>query len=240
MFIRDVLPFSHRRYWSGFATEVKRLIRDPSQAFLDAAHQVVDFGVINTDDAIAEGALDDLAGFEAIVGAALEAATPTAEKIAKDQTVRLAIINGEYSNDDEERVYDQEFAYTAGKFLKAYIHRVQVTVGWRYLANHPHLERLREYWLQDLRDEAKDPKADMDDDEDEPQPQQKRVDSEEVQGAFTCSHNTADEADLWLLLLLAWEDHYTPALVSRVEEGSPAREIRLAALTCLVERASGN
>jgi hypothetical protein len=220
---------THRRYWNAFSKDVKRLAPDLSQAFLYAAHEVVDFGVIHSDDAIAEGALDDLAGFEAIVDEALQAVNPSPEKVARDEVIHLAILNGEYSDDYVDHLTDDEHGYTAGKFIKAYIIRVRRTVAWKYLANHTHLDRLRQYWLNELREEAKDPRKDMD--EGEPAPVQKAIDPEEVEGVFACSHNTPDEESLWYLLLLAWNDRYKPALVSRVKEGNPSEKIRLAALT---------
>jgi hypothetical protein len=66
-FIRDVLPWTHGWYEADFARDVKRLAVDLTGAFLEAADSIVGLGVTNADGAIAEGAMDDLAGFEAIV-----------------------------------------------------------------------------------------------------------------------------------------------------------------------------
>ncbi|MDQ2735118.1 MAG: GAF domain-containing protein, partial [Pseudomonadota bacterium] len=60
-------------------------------AFLDAAATAVHFGVSNSHDAIAQGALDDLAAFEAIVDAAIAVRTPS--EAERQRNAELAVIN---------------------------------------------------------------------------------------------------------------------------------------------------
>lgn len=235
-FIREVLPFSHGRYGENFARDVKRLVPEVAAAFLDAARQIVGLGVTNSDDAIAEGALDDLAGFEAVVDEAFRALTPTDNEKEKKQALRLALLNGEYSDEYAEHIQDDEDGYTADKFLKEYVRRVRTTVGWQHLVSHVHHNRLRLYWLRELLDEAKGNKHDLD--ESEPEPPKTTLRSDEIEGVFDCAYDTEDEDDLWYVLNLVWEIGYLSALVGRVRNGNPSSKIRLAAMTCLIECAS--
>jgi hypothetical protein len=221
-FIREVLPWTHGWYGTDFALDLKRLVADLSAAFLDAAKQIVGLGVIHSDDAIAEGALDDLPGGEAIVDEALLTLTPKGEDLERQQQIHLAVLNGEYSEEYADHlVNDDEDGYTAGEFLKRYVGRVRATVGWEYLVHHKHRDRLIAYWLRNLRERGEDARPEL----------------EEVDGVFGCAYNTDDEADLWYLILLAWSEHHMPALISRMTAGSASRKIRLAALTCLIEHA---
>src|ERR1019366_6807797 len=236
-FTREVLPFTHRRYRGEFARDVKRLVPDLTSAFLDAAHQIVDLGVTNSDDAIAAGALDDLTGFEAVVEKAFKALTPTEKEIAKQRVLHLAIINGEYSDEYAEHLIEgDDDGYTAREFLKSYVRRVRTTVGWQHLASHCHSDRLRSYWLRELLDEATDKKHDVDNGE--PEPAKPALDSDEIDGVFTCAYDTEDEGNLWYLLNVVWEDRYSWSLYDRIRTGHPSSEIRLAALACLIEHQS--
>lgn len=235
-FIREVLPFSHGRYGKNFARDVKRLVPEITGAFLDAAHQIVWLGVTNSDDAIAEGALDDLAGFDAVLEKAFQELTPTEEEKAKKQALRLALVNGEYSDEYAEHIQDDEDGYTASEFLKAYVRRVRTTVGWQHLASHVHRDRLRPYWLRELLDEVRDQDRDLDDSD--PEPPKTTIHSDEIKGVFACAYNTEDEDDLWYVLNSVWEDRYLSSLLGRVRKGHQSSKIRLAATTCLIERGS--
>jgi hypothetical protein len=235
-FIREVLPFSHGRYGKNFARDVKRLVPEITGAFLDAAHRIVGLGVTNSDDAIAEGALDDLAGFDAVLEEAFQELTPTEEEKAKKQALRLALVNGEYSDEYAEHIQDDEDGYTAGEFLKAYIRRVRSTVGWKNLASHVHHDRLRPYWLRELLDEVRDKNRDLDDSD--PEQPTTTIHPDEIEGVFACAYDTEDEDDLWYVLNLVWEDRYLSSLLGRVRKGHPSSKIRLAATTCLIERGS--
>ena len=72
MFIEKSLPDSRLSYPDDFAIKLGRLATDLTPAFMAAARRAVRLGVLSSDDAIAEGALDDLDGFEAIVDMAVE------------------------------------------------------------------------------------------------------------------------------------------------------------------------
>ena len=219
-FIRDVLPHHHDDFRVGFVADAERVAPGLTQAFLAAAATSVHYGVTYTCDAIAEGALNDLTGFETIVDAAIAVTTPSEAERQRTAETHLAIINGEYSEDYAEHLADNDDGWTAGEFLEAYAQRVRATVGWRHLAEHRHRDRLLFYWFRELaKDEAPGP--------------------DEVAGAFAAGRGTKDEDDLWHVLTRAWDPAFEQALVERIVEGHPEPLARVAALTCLVERSAG-
>lgn len=216
-FIRDVLPHARDDFRANFVIEAERVAPGLTPAFLAAAANAVHYGVTNTEDAIAEGALNDLAGFEAIVDDAIAVRTPSDDDRQRADETHLAIINGEYSEDYAEHLADNDDGWTAGKFLEAYVRRIRATVGWRHFVDHRHRGRLLYYWFRELaKTETHDP--------------------EEVSGAFAVGHGTDDEDDLWYVLSKAWDPKFEHALVDRILEGHAEPRVRRAALTCLAER----
>jgi hypothetical protein len=217
-FIKEVLPTERDDFSQSFVAQAERLAPGLTGAFLAAAARALYFGVTDASDAIAEGALNDLDGFESIVDAAVKVLTPTEADRQKAEETHIAIVNEEYSVEYAEYLADNDEGYMAGKFLEAYINRVRQTGGWRGLAQHRHRDRLLFYWFRAL---AKDPE----------------LSSDEVVGAFAAGHGSKDEDDLWNVLSKAWDPRFLNALVKRVLEGNSSRAVRIAALTCLVERA---
>lgn len=218
-FIRDVLPRARDDFRLNFVTEADRVAPGLTPAFLAAAATAVHSGVTNSHDAIAEGALKDLDGFEAIVDTAVAVRTPTPDDLQRWAETRLAITNGEYSEDYAEHLNDNEDGWTAGEFLEAYVQRVRTTVGWRHLAEHRHREPLLYYWFRELaKDGAPDP--------------------DEIAGVFAVGRGSENERDLWHILAKAWDTAFEQALVECVADGFAESQVLLAALTCLAERAA--
>lgn len=218
-FIWEVLPNTSDDYPKSFATKIQKLAPSLSGAFLEAASRAVHFGYIPTADAIAEGALVDLDGFETIVDTAVKVLTPSDEERQQNLEMRLAIVNGEYSEGYAEYLAENDDGYTASEFLKAYVDRVRCNGNWRHFIQHRHYDRLKYYWLKALAKETEDAAPDF----------------EEVAGAFTACRGSEDEAVIWLILLRAWEPSYLEAMTERLIEGHQSIDVRRAALTCLVE-----
>ena len=217
-FIHEVLPQARDDFRAGFVAEAERVVPGLTPAFLAAAATAVHYGVINTHDAIAEGALRDLPGFESIVGDAIAVRTPSEADLKRSAETYLAIINGEYSDDYAEHLADDDEGWTAGEFLEAYVQRVRATIGWRHLAEHRHCDRLLYYWFRELAKDKSPPR-------------------DEVAGAFGAGFGTDDEDDLWHVLTKAWDPAFEAALLERIVEGHAHRRVRVAAATCLVEHA---
>lgn len=218
-FIRYVMPHARDDFGISFVTEAERVAPGLTPAFLAAAATTVNYGVTHSHDAIAKGALNDLAGFEAIVDNAIAVRTLSAADLQHDAEIQLAIINGEYSEDYAQHLGNNDDGWTAGEFLEAYVQRVRATVGWRRLVEHRHRDLLLDYWFRELaKDEAPD--------------------AGEVAEAFKVGRGTEDEDDLWHVLAKAWEPSFGQALVDRILKGHADARVRVAALTCLVERAA--
>lgn len=218
-FIRDVLPRAGGDFRANFVSEVAKVASELTPAFLAAASTMVHYGATSTSDAIAEGALGDLVGFEAIVDTAVAVLTPSAADLERYAEIHLAIVNGEYSEDYAEHLSENEDGWTAGEFLQAYVNRVRAMAGWRHLAEHKHRDRLLYYWLRELaKDEAPDPG--------------------EIAVAFEVGCGSKAEDDLWHVLAKVWDASFEPALVERIVEGHAEPQVRHAALTCLAKRAA--
>ena len=219
-FVRDVLPHAREDFRGIFVAEAERVAPGLTSAFLAAAATAVQFGYTSSHDAIAEGALKDLVGFEAIVDEAIKVRTPSSADCQRAAEIHLAIVNGEYSDDYAEHLADNDEGWTAGEFLEAYVQRVRATVGWRHLVAHRHRNRLLYYWFRELaKDKAPPP--------------------EEVAEAFSVGWGSDEEDDLWYVLGKAWDKQFEHALITRVLEGHPEPRVQVAALTCLAERAVG-
>jgi hypothetical protein len=128
-FIRNVLPHARDDFRVSFVTEAERIAPGLTPAFLAAAATAVHYGGTNSHNAIAEAALNDLAGFEAVVDTAVAVRTPSAAELQSWAETRLAITNGEYSDDYAAHLSDNDDGWTAGEFLEAYVRRVRATVG---------------------------------------------------------------------------------------------------------------
>jgi len=216
-FVRDVLPQSRSDYPSEFALEVERIADGLTPAFLEAATVAVNYGVTSTSDAIAEGALNDLVGFDTVIEGAIRVLTPSESEQQRDAERHLAILNGEYSEDYAEHLAEDDTGYTARQFLEAYVHRVRATAGWDRIARHPYRAHLLSYWFRALLREE------------QPAP-------DEVVGAFAAGHDTDDEDDLWHILTKAWNPGFERQLVQRLIAGHAQGAVRTAALITLVER----
>ncbi|WP_212733117.1 hypothetical protein [Terriglobus roseus] len=234
-FVREVLPWEHDWYRTDFGRDVTRLVPEITLAFLDAAHSIVSCGVMRSDDAIAEGALEDLEGFERVVDEAVQALIPTAEQNAENRGINLALANCEYNEEYADHLCDSnEDGYTAAQFLEAYTVRVRSAGDWQRLAGHRHIETLLRYWLLDLV-RAATPRFRREEDDDA-QRTAISFDPAELDGALACSRGTKDEAEFWILQREVWEERYRAPLTMRVEEGSEFALVRLEATACLVEK----
>lgn len=217
LFIRKSLPNESADFGSSFVSEIRRLAEGLTPAFLEAASVAVHYGYISTGDAIAEGALDDIDGYELIVDMAVEILTPTESSIREQQELSLAITNEEFSEDYAEHLSNNDDGYTAGIFLKAYVAKVRATGSWKKLLNHRHLERIYYYWVSALQGDSKS-------------------NAEELADAFSVGYGTGDEDSLWGAVERRWDIRFKDSLVKRVLDGHSNLNCRLSALLCVVTK----
>jgi len=215
-FISQVLPTDGDDYGTQFVAEVERLAPDLSGAFLKAAAVAVHYGVLRSTDTIAAGALVDVDRFEPIVDSAVEVLTPSPSTLEKEETVKLALANDEYSEQYAQHVQDDDEGYTAQEFLEAYVDRVRETGDWQRLSAHRHRDRLRFYWLRALGKNNK-------------------LDETEIAGAFASCLGQSNEEYLWYALSKSWNPKFLPALTDRVLNGHKERDVRVAVLSCVAQ-----
>ncbi|GAA0586721.1 hypothetical protein [Rhizomicrobium electricum] len=215
-FIRKVLPQDRTHYAVSLVADLEKLAPDITQAFLDAASEIVHYGVVSSDDVIAAGALNDLDAFEAIVDTAVHILQPSEEEERKAAELHLDLINEVYSPDYGEYLADNDDGYTAKEFLKAYVARVRTVRGWRSLVEHNYSKDLLLYWLGLLSEEAKESSLDKD----------------EVASAFNAAIGTENESRAWLVLLRCWDDHFLETLINCILTSAQDRDVEITALAC--------
>ncbi|MFC0349862.1 nSTAND3 domain-containing NTPase [Undibacterium danionis] len=215
-FIVEVLPDSRDYFFIDFVSELRRLALGLTPAFLAAAEKMIRYGVASTTDVIAEGALDDIEGFERIINVAIEVRTPSQAELLENAKTQLAILNEEYSNDYIEHISDNDDGWTAGEFIDAYVKRVRKTISWKRIAEHKHSNKLVFYWLRAMANAE-------------------QIGADEIAGAFTSAFDTEDEDNLWPLLTKTWDPLFSQKLKERILDGHTNQFVRHGALLCMAK-----
>ncbi|KQR36027.1 hypothetical protein ASF91_20730 [Rhizobium sp. Leaf155] len=217
-FVREMLPEDRTSYGAELVDDLDRIAPGLTPVYLEATAGIIHHGFDPAVTTLAEGALQDLAGFEAIVDAAAAELTWTEEQLSESASERLAFLNGVYSDEYEEHMSSDETGHTAGTLLRAYVDKVRVVKGWRSLAQHRHAGILIDDWMRSLTAAAR---------EEIPTP-------DEVAGAYDAASGTEYEHAVWDVLKLHWDEAYFERLKVRVLQGAIDEEVRTAALDCLI------
>ena len=219
-YIRTVFPHERADFHQArLLDELSRLAADLTPAFLDAAKTTAWFGVIDVGGVIAEGALQDLEGFESVVDTAVEVLTPTPEASLEAARVRLAIQNGEIGDHFAEQLETNEDGYTVHEYLGDYVSHMRATRGWEGLLRHRHRGTLLSYWARALYDASPSPAT-----------------GAEVAAVFDAGYGTVQEEYVWPLVRRQWQDSFLARLQLRVMDGQASRAVQLEALRTLLER----
>ena len=217
-YLVDVLPDTHSHFPRLFAEDISRLVPGVSALFQRTAKRAVYLGVLSCADAIVEGALCDLDGFEDIVDMAVDVLSPSSEEQQKAEERYLAIVNGEHSEDYAEFLTENDDGYTAGVFLQNYVTALRRERGWTRIAEHRWSSKLIGYWLKDLEGQA----------------EQGDIEPEELSGAFERCAGSSWEVHFWNILSDRWDSTYLAPLVERLVKGHVERKVRQSALRCLM------
>lgn len=216
-FIVEVLPDTRVNFKDSFAVDLARLVPNSTAAFLRAAAKSVSYGVINNGSVIARGALADVAGFEAIVDAAVAILAPTAEGIATNEQEHLDITNEVYSDDYAEHLASNDDGYTAWHYLQEYVDHRRSNSDWASISSHQHAVHLLPFWLRSL---ARDPApAEV-----------------EVSAALAAGFGHEEEQCLWRAIETTRSAAFDEPFMRRVSHGHPRGHVRSAALACLARR----
>lgn len=217
-FIRNVLPHGRDHIGEDFVAAIERLAPNLTPAFLDAAYTAVHFGYISSEAAISAGALRDLQGFEAIVDLAVAELTPSQAEQQRAAEFTLGRKNKEFNEEYAQHYAEDDSGWTAGKFLERYIDKVRATLGWKHLLEHRHRDQLLQTWLNRLGGDVP-PSTD------------------ELKGIYGVTRHRANEDSLWFVLTKHWVPEFEQDLVDLVLTGHQDLDVRIGALTCLVENA---
>lgn len=152
-FIREELGFDRGNYGRGFAARLDRFAPNLTPAYLDAARRMVGSGFEMNADAVAAGAVRDLAGFESVVEASLDdLANIHREHAQHGREEWRAIEDGERDHAAEEAIQwsHEGDGYTSGVFIDAYIRQLRTEGRWQVLAAHPRVGEMVYAWSQAL------------------------------------------------------------------------------------------
>lgn len=105
-FVREMLPGDQTSYGESLVADLDRFAPGLTPVYLEATAGIVHHGYDPVVDTLAEGALQDLAGFEPIVDAAVVELRPTEQDHAKSARERLAFLNGVYNDGYAEHMAD--------------------------------------------------------------------------------------------------------------------------------------
>ncbi|WP_131196986.1 hypothetical protein [Lichenihabitans psoromatis] len=152
-------------------------------------------------DAVAAGAVRDLAGFESVVQAALDDLASIHRQYA--QTGReewRAIEDGERDHAAEEATQSSHEGdvYTSGAFIDAYTRLVRAEGRWLVLASHPRIAELIRAWSHALVTS--------------PGP----VDEDELRAILAAGKEMDDEPGVWAAVREHWRATLESALTDRI------------------------
>jgi len=146
--VRRAMPERHKWFPDDFHVHATALAGNLTPAFIAAALDIAGSGYHDNDDAIAEGAINDIDGYEAVVTAAVAHEEKSASDY--DDEFALRITNGELDASAAERYSESagEETITSGAFLQRYVEARRRRGEWAVLGGHPHRNGLAWSWVR--------------------------------------------------------------------------------------------
>lgn len=210
-FIREELSFDRGNYGPGFAEQLNRFAPNLTPAYLDAARQMVGNGFELNADAVAAGAIRDLAGFESVVHAALDDLGALKSQHAQDCVEEWrAIEDGERDQaaEDAAQWNHEGDGYTSGVFIDAYVRRLRAEGRWQVLADHPRVAELVYAWSQALLTSGD------------------RASEDELTALLDAGKGLDAETNVWAAARQHWRPALQSSLTERLGAGSLAEDLR--------------
>jgi hypothetical protein len=205
-FIREVLGFDQGNYGTGFVERLDRFAPNLTTAFLDAAHEMVGNGFECNADAVAAGAVRNLAGFESVLLAALDDLARNHRQYTQSRLEEWrAIEDGERDHAAEETMqwsHDGE-GYTSNVFINAYVCQLRAEGRWMAIADHSRVTELVSAWANAL---LKSPVQATED---------------ELRSILAMGKNTPEETNVWAAVREHWCVALEPALTARISSSIP-------------------
>lgn len=210
-FIREQLAFDHGNYGKGFVERLDRIATGLTPDYLDAARQMVGNGFETNADAVAAGAIRDLAGFETVVRLALDDLAALRRSYDQDHAEEWrAMEDGERDHAAEEAMQwsHEGDGYTSGVFIDAYIRRLRAAGCWRTIAGHPRVAELVRAWAHAVMTTGDDAPV------------------EEIRALLSAAKDLDDEPEAWGATERHWHDEIEPDLRARLADAVAQGSLR--------------
>lgn len=210
-FIREELGFDRGNYGRGFAARLDRFAPNLTPAYLDAARRMVGSGFEVNADAVAAGAVRDLAGFESVVQASLDDLASIHRRHAQHGREEWrAIEDGERDHAAEEAIQwsHEGDGYTSGVFIDTYIGQLRAEGRWHVLADHPRVGEMVYAWSQAILTSSL-PASEA-----------------ELRAILAAGRGLDAESNVWAAVRQHWCSSLQPDLELRISDPLPEAKLR--------------
>ena len=200
-FVREQLARDRGRFGSEFAAKLDRIATGLTPAFLAVAREMVGTGFDQNVEVVANGAIPDIDGYEAVVGEALDDLSALRRAYDREGPARWrAIEDGECDKGYEEyhsSAHDDE-GYASGIFVETYVSALRDAGRWRDLERHPRVMELAGHWAKVVRTSSAGATL------------------EEVCSVLAVTRASGEEEAGWDAARQHWDDGLTSDLASRM------------------------
>ncbi|WP_369726089.1 hypothetical protein AB8Z38_16235 [Bradyrhizobium sp. LLZ17] len=221
-FIREQLPQDHGSYGRDLADKLDRIATGLTPAFLAVAHKLIGTGFDRNVDAVAEGAVRDLAGYEAVLIEALDDLAAIRRSRQEDTGKEWrAVEDGEYDKGYEEyyATQDDDRDYASGVLVDTFIETMRNADRWQDLANHARLTDFAGRWAQ----EVSSSKA--------------AVTADEIRAILEATRKSGDEEAGWNAARQCWDATLEPLLADRILSQPDDESLRRSLVQCAITAA---
>lgn len=215
LFVEEVLWETRDSFNETLVDTLERFAPGLATSYRTAALRIVSYGVHDNIDVIAKGSLLDLAGYEAVVDAAVDELRKIYAPSPQRDEEHMNLVNEVYSEDYVEWTSDNDEGYTATEFLKLYVERVREIGMWPSLATHRHRSDLLEHWTWAIWRES-------------------AVDVRELRAAFEQAGGGEAERTLWSSVTFEHYSDFRALLMSRLLDEGAAPGVWRSALKAMV------
>lgn len=217
-FIRDQLSDEHGSYGSGFPAALDRIATGLTNAYLQAARNLVGRDYVPNADAVIVGALRDLPAFETIFEKALDDLKGDDDTRAEHIERWRAIEDGEcdFSVEEYYTSYPDDDGYSSALIIERYIEAVHTAGDWKTLAEHSRVSEFSSCWARTIQ------KTDLDD----------PPSVEEMAAMLAAAQAGGHGEDAWLAMSKHWYPHFRKQLKTLLIAGTSDQGTTQAALAC--------
>lgn len=200
-FIREQLPQDHGAYGRNFVIKLDRIATGLTPAFLAVAHQLIGTGFDRNVDAVAPGAIRDLAGYEAVLVEALDDLAAIRRRYREEGGKQWrAIEDGEYDHGYEEyyATSNEDEGYASGVFVDTFIDTMRAAGRWQELESHSRLVDFAGHWARAILNSSVPATAD------------------EVRSILEATRKSGDEEAGWNAARHCWDAALEGLLADRI------------------------